>query len=223
MGDPAEPTITTLDLGFVNAFLIQGQRPVLVDTGMPDHVDDIVDGMAKQGVDPEELSLILLTHGHQDHFGGAAGFKELTDAPLAVHEADAEAVRKGKNPPLHPTGLLGRLMKPLAGGDDATPVEPDIVLEGHEPLDRFGIHGRILPTPGHTPGSITLDLESGDCLAGDLLARSLRKTTPGLPPFADGVDAIHESLRQVLDRKPRRIYVGHGGPFDPDDVACKLF
>ncbi len=222
MGDPAAPTITTLDIGFVNAFLVQGQRPVLVDTGMPDHVDDIVEKLAEQGVAPEDLSLILLTHGHQDHFGGAAGLKALTDAPLAVHQADAEAVRTGQNPPLHPTGVIGHLMKPLTGGDDAQPIEPDILLEGHEPLDRFGIHGRILPTPGHTPGSISLELESGDCLVGDLMARSIRKTTPGLPPFADDVDEIRESVRQLLDRKPRRIYVGHGGPFDPDAVARKL-
>lgn len=222
MPDAQAPIVTPIELGFVNAYLVQGEHPILVDAGMPGDTEAILKALREAHVEPEGLRLLLVTHGHTDHFGGLAELRAHTEAPVAVHRADAEALRRGTNPPLTPTGVLGRLMKPLAARAEPAPVKPDIELEGHEPLARFGVDGRLVPTPGHTPGSITVELPTGACLVGDLIARSLRKTTPGLPPFAEDVGQIRESLAALLEREPTRLYAGHGGPFDPDVVRRRL-
>ena len=84
-------TVIQISLGWANAFVIRGKRPVLVDTGYPGSAPAIIDKLTQNGVDPGWLSLILITHGHADHFGSAAELKKQTGAPIAVHKLDAEA------------------------------------------------------------------------------------------------------------------------------------
>ena len=71
---------------FTNAFLVQGEAGrLLVDTGPPGAEGRLLAALAAQGVDPESLALILITHGHTDHYGSAAALREHTGAPLAMH------------------------------------------------------------------------------------------------------------------------------------------
>lgn len=64
-----------------------------MDTGNPGRPDRILARLAECGVAPGDMRLILLTHGHVDHFGSAAELCERTGAPVAIHALDAEAVR----------------------------------------------------------------------------------------------------------------------------------
>lgn len=94
---------------FTNAFLIRGEAGcVLVDTGNPGKAERILERLAKRDVAPDDIRLILLTHGHTDHFGSAAALRERTGAPVAIHALDADAVRQGIHQPdsLQPTGRL---------------------------------------------------------------------------------------------------------------------
>ncbi|MFD5560490.1 MBL fold metallo-hydrolase [Kitasatospora griseola] len=65
----------------INAYLLLGRRPVLVDAGTPGSGRKIHDGLAARGVNPADLALIVITHGHIDHFGSAAELHRLTGAP----------------------------------------------------------------------------------------------------------------------------------------------
>ncbi len=65
----------------VNAYLLLGRRPVIVDAGTPGSGRKIYDRITAHGVDPTDVSLIVLTHGHIDHFGSAAELHRLTGAP----------------------------------------------------------------------------------------------------------------------------------------------
>lgn len=219
-------TVTQINTGkFTNVFLIRGERGcVLVDTGTPGKADRILKRLAKRGVAPDDIRLILLTHGHTDHFGNAAELRERTGAPVAVHALDAEAVRQGIHRPdsLHPTGWLTAflmrisILRTLAIPDHAPAFEPDIVFEGEWRLEDYGVSGRVIPTPGHTPGSVSVLLDSGEAIVGDMVIgdflRLLRR--PGLPIVAWDMERNRESIRRFLDLSPRIVYVGHGGPFE---------
>ena len=148
--------VETIKFMVSNVYLMRGEGgTVLVDTCYPGHAEKIMDRLAKAGVEAGDISLILLTHGHADHFGSAAELKRLTGAPVAVHEKDAENLRSGRNPQLTPTGLEGRLMKPMLK-DEAPPVEPDVTFGGEMSLEAYGVDARVIETPGHTVGPVSL-------------------------------------------------------------------
>jgi len=210
---------------FTNVFLLRGDEgSILVDTGPPGKSDLILGRLGEHGVAPDDIRLILLTHGHTDHFGSAAELRERTGAPVAIHALDADAVRQGIHRPdsLQPTGRLIALLiriavlRNLAVPDRAPAFEPDIVFEEEFRLDDYGIAGRVLPTPGHTPGSVSVLLDSGEAIVGDMVIgdflRLLRR--PGPPIVAWDLERNWESVRQLLALSPRIVYVGHGGPFD---------
>src|SRR4030043_1045076 len=95
--------IIQFPLGRANAFIVRGKRPIVVDTGYPGSAPAIIEKLKENGIDPKSVSLILITHGHADHFGNAAELKKLTGAPVAVHKLDAEALIKGEDAPPQPT------------------------------------------------------------------------------------------------------------------------
>ncbi|MFD8413853.1 MBL fold metallo-hydrolase [Streptomyces sp. NPDC059650] len=208
----------------VNAYLLLGRRPVIVDAGTPGSGALIRDAAARHGVDPADIALIVITHGHIDHFGSAAELARLTGAPVAGHAADVQTFRSGRaREPLLPTGPMGRLMdrNPKLHAT-AEPFEPEVLVRGETSLHDFGIDGRIMPTPGHTAGSISVLTDDGDLVAGDLVANSFMGLIPGRPanpPFHDDPQQNLASLREMLALEPTRLYVGHGTPLDPRRVA----
>jgi hydroxyacylglutathione hydrolase len=218
--------IAITPFGFINAYLLQGARSVLVDTGYPGSDEVILEQLSGHGVDPGEVSLILITHGHTDHFGGAFELKERTGAPVAVHRLDAESLRSGGNPPLHPVGTVGRLFRSLLaerGAHEARPFEPDILIEGQMSLEEFGVEGQVIPTPGHTPGSISVMLPGGDVIVGDLIMGGMiHRRQPNLPLFADDIEQVKESIKSVMRLSPKRIFPTHGGPFDQETVLRRF-
>jgi glyoxylase-like metal-dependent hydrolase (beta-lactamase superfamily II) len=208
----------------INAYLLLGRRPILVDAGIPGSGRKIVDGIAAHGVDPSDLALIVLTHAHIDHFGAAAQVSRLTGAPIAAHHADLEPYRAGRaREPYLPTGPFGAILRRMpALHATVQPVEPDLVLDGPQRLDDLGVAARIVPTPRHTAGSVSVLTDHGDLVAGDLIATSFMGSItgrPAKPPFHDDPVANLASLRAMLDLKPTALHVGHGGRLDPARVA----
>jgi glyoxylase-like metal-dependent hydrolase (beta-lactamase superfamily II) len=83
--------------------------------------------------------------------------------------------------------------------------------------------GEVIHTPGHSPGSVSLLLASGDCFVGDLAMNGLPlRRGPGLPVFADDLERVRRSWRMLLDRGARTVYPAHGRPFDAERIRCCL-
>jgi glyoxylase-like metal-dependent hydrolase (beta-lactamase superfamily II) len=81
-------------------------------------------------------------------------------------------------------------------------------------LEEYGIPGRIIPTPGHTPGSVSVLLDSGEAFVGDLAMNKLPlRRTPGLPIFAEDKATVITSWRLLLAEGVRTIYPAHGPSF----------
>jgi glyoxylase-like metal-dependent hydrolase (beta-lactamase superfamily II) len=220
------PSVTQISLGWANVFVIRGKRAVLVDTGFPGSAPAIINKLTENGIEPGWISLILITHGHSDHFGSAAEMKWQTGAPVAVHQLDAEFLIKGQDPALSPTGAIGRMFLPMIkrrGPATAPPVNPDIIIGDEMDLKKYGIDGKVIHTPGHTPGSLSVILASGEFIVGDLIMKGmLRFWQPNYPLFADNMFQLKDSIRLVLRQKPSKIYCTHGGPFNPRAVLRRF-
>ncbi|MBN1878241.1 MAG: MBL fold metallo-hydrolase [Anaerolineae bacterium] len=217
--------IFTIPLGGTKVFLLRGTSGVvMVDAGMPKQEDRILQGLAAHGLGGRDVRLILITHGHMDHIGSITALREVIDAPVAIHAGDADMVRTGQGPESKPTARWARwvmgLFGKLGGGGESATLEPDIVFDAPWRLDEYGVAAEVLPTPGHSPGSVSILLDSGEAIIGDMAMAWGRRPTK--PFIAWDLDKNWESLRAVLDRKPTQIYLTHGGVYPPETLAALL-
>lgn len=217
--------IHPLRLRLSNAYLLTGDhRPVLVDTGSPGDGAALAAGCAAAGVDPGDLALILHTHVHSDHGGNTAELARRARCPVSHHEGDRALAAQGHNGPLRGVGLRGRLMAPFFSRTAFPSFIADLPATDGQRLDGFGVAATVLHTPGHTGGSISIVLDAGDAIVGDLLmgghlGGKIRPGKPGFHYFAEDAATIPRSLDRLLAVTRGRLHVGHGGPLAHADVA----
>lgn len=217
--------IHQLRLRLSNAYLLTGDHPpVLVDTGSPGDGPALAAGCAAAGVNPRDLALILHTHVHSDHGGNTAEWARRARCPISHHEGDRGLAAQGHNGRLRGVGLRGRLMAPFFSGGVFPAFAADLAATGGQRLEAFGVAATVLHTPGHTRGSISLVLDSGDAIVGDLLmggylGGQVRPGQPNFHYFAEDAAEGRRSLDRLLAAARGRLFVGHGGPLAHADVA----
>ncbi|MEM5775286.1 MAG: MBL fold metallo-hydrolase [Anaerolineaceae bacterium] len=154
--------VHTIQTRLSNAFLLENETGLfLVDACAPgSHVRVLqeVERLRKQ------LKLIFITHAHFDHYGSAAAVKAATQAPIAIHSADAAAMARGLTPIRSARGR-GRLSLPLVPLMNRLitrwKTEADVLVQDGSRLDEYGLPARVLHTAGHTPGSTCLLVQNG--------------------------------------------------------------
>lgn len=218
--------ITPVKLSFSNAYLLTGRKTVIVDTGMPGEETKILRAAERAGVKTSDISLILHTHGHVDHAGSTAALAKTLGVPVAVHRADEDMMRTGTMRPLMALNAEGRLILPLVNRP-FPPAAPDLLVDDTFDLTAFGVEGRILPTPGHTAGSISILLPDGAAIVGDVMmggvmGGNLFGSRPNYHYFAEDLNAVHASIRALLGAGVTTFYVGHGGPLARADVEKRF-
>lgn len=186
-----------------------GQRRVLAPAlqpmrgGMASYVEepalDILLGqMARDGIAPEEIGLIVCTHCHPDHCEAALQLKLQRGAPVAVHENEREA--------------FVRVSTESYGGSNGKPsveMEPDIFLDEGELLlgTPNPLSLRIIHTPGHSSGSISIYWpEKRALIAGDVVFyRNVGRTD-----FPGGdARTLRESVSKLAELDVEYLLTGH--------------
>jgi glyoxylase-like metal-dependent hydrolase (beta-lactamase superfamily II) len=169
------------------------REAIVIDPG--DDVSGIVEILDRHGL---KAKMIVITHAHIDHIGGAHKLRQLTGAPVYMHEDDKM--------------LSDRLDFQAAWLGIETPEDPGIDTPAREGdvLRAGSIAAEVLHTPGHTPGSISLYLPlENKLIAGDTLFRG----SVGRTDLPGGDTAqIGRSIKGKLYALPEHtiVFPGHG-------------
>lgn len=208
-----------IPVGICNCYLLRGERTVLMDGGAWGGFPAFQKHLQDLGINPKEIELILLTHGHWDHISCLADIQKITGAKIAIHEKDAFMIETGEPPFPNGVTLWGKLMSWSAKRilrPHLSPLKADtVILDAGLSLKPFGIPGEVAYTPGHTMGHVSVILESGDAIVGDMAMNDwYLRLTPGLPILADDIHLVVESWKKILPLGIKRIHPAHGRDFD---------
>jgi glyoxylase-like metal-dependent hydrolase (beta-lactamase superfamily II) len=227
--------LTHFSYRLVNAYLLAGTRPTLIDTG---HLEsrafvNLEKALATIGYCVEDIESIIYTHPHIDHLGGGVlingrnpsvhnigfigaveAFRNQKDYNVALtrnahHFFDT---RGSKAPPKHLDGVKQFFTDYLICDDQtgvtlSTGVEDGMVVQA----GRFNL--QVLHTPAHTPWDISLyEPRNGLLITGDFLLEKVASLYSTV--IASDVDAFRSSLRKVEVLSPTVLLPGHGRLID---------
>ncbi|HEX9925480.1 MAG TPA: MBL fold metallo-hydrolase [Anaerolineae bacterium] len=188
-------TITIVNVGYrsTNYWVVSaGTSRLLVDLGWPGMMGRMRASLKRMDVPLEEIWYGLATHYYIDHAGLAQEFKQ-AGVPLLVLDVQVQAIP-----------LMKTWIKPQDQYVDITTHDNVIIscAESRTVLERIGIPGEIVHTPGHSDDSVSLLLDDGSVFTGDL-------THPAFIGEEDA-EAVSASWRLLRERGATRIYPGHG-------------
>lgn len=221
-----KPKIIFFKLGLTSCYLIIGKEIVMIDAGMPNKLKQFKKVLSENRIDPKRIKLIVLTHSHFDHCGTASQIRELTGAKIAIYEIEKECVEGDKVMIPRGVTLKGKITQPIIFSIKFSypRFTPDILISNNSySLSGFGIDGNIIHTPGHTSGSLSVILDSGEAFVGCLAHNGFPfRWKPGLPIYAQNINALKESWKMLTDKGISTIYPGHGKPFPVEIIKNQL-
>jgi glyoxylase-like metal-dependent hydrolase (beta-lactamase superfamily II) len=223
-----ETQIHKIRLGLCNAYLIvEKNGAVLVDAGQVGWKSAFYRELKNAGIGPEAIRLIVITHVHFDHVGNLKTLQQRCGCPVAIHINEAPLLKEGAVVFPPGTNLFGKVAASLGRGLSPllaySAVTPDILIEQELSLEPFGVSGKVIATPGHTRGSLSVLLPNGTACVGDLAANHYPgRLGPIIPPFADNVTVLMQSWQDLLDRGAETICPGHGSPFQAECLRSTM-
>jgi hydroxyacylglutathione hydrolase len=211
-----------IDTGISNVYLLKAKKNILVDISENGQQNNIIENLKKLGLKPEDISLIILTHAHGDHAGGAKYFQDNFKIPVMMGKEDEHMALAGKNDELKPMYLFAAMVKPFIKNDYPA-FTPDLLVEEEFDLEKYGIDGKVVKMGGHTPGSLVVILDHKRALVGDLIRGSMvYQNSPRVHFFHNDPDKAEANLKDLLNMRIRTFYPGHWGPLEAKDIRKML-
>jgi glyoxylase-like metal-dependent hydrolase (beta-lactamase superfamily II) len=196
-------TVVQVDAMGGPTLLLADGYVTLVDTGMPDEEDFVLEALAAAGRRPQDVRQILITHSDVDHIGGLPRLVAETGATVYAQEIEADVVE-------------GR--RPSRGGQMFQPTTVDEIVEDGQVLS-FNGGIQVLSTFGHTIGHVSYFLpEEGVLVAGDCIGNA-DGLAGSRPQSTYDPDAARATVHKLAALAPRTVCFGHGPPIVGDAAA----
>jgi len=193
----------------INTFVLlddDGQA-TLVDGGLPGRWQLIANALGYLGIGPDDVTRIVNTHAHGDHSGGIAMMKSLTGAPVIAHVEDAPHLRTGQAPSVDPRVPFARYIQKWVSFP-AVAVDQE-VKDGEVLPIAGGV--RVVHTPGHTPGHISLLHESsGVLITGDAIHNWRGKIGLAIKWFGHDLDLTARTVHRLGELEYDLVAFTHG-------------
>lgn len=199
--------IHRIKCGNGNCYIIEnGSSGVLVDTGKKEYAAKVLEVCRRYNV-----KLIVLTHAHFDHAENAAEISEKLGIPIAMSEKDVDLISSSNAQQLYADTFLGKIVLSVSLKDFSKratpPFKSTVFLRESDSLSEYGIDAHIIGLPGHTDGSIGIDVETKHLIVGDALMNMFYPTVSML--YHDK-DKMLESAKKIAALGSRTVYFGHG-------------
>jgi glyoxylase-like metal-dependent hydrolase (beta-lactamase superfamily II) len=161
------------------------------------------------------MVLIILTHTHYDHTGCLAEIKKRSGAKVLVHASEKECLEKGITPFPRGTMWFSKMISGIGNSlmvskSKYKPVTPDLVVGNEYDLGKYLPGAKVIFTPGHTAGSISLVIGNSAAFVGDTLFSIMPWGV--FPPFANDIPELLKSWQRLIDAGCRTYFPGHGKP-----------
>jgi glyoxylase-like metal-dependent hydrolase (beta-lactamase superfamily II) len=182
-----------------------GSEQVLIDSGVGYGIDRIEENIRSLGFEPAGVWHIVATHCHIDHIGGLAAWKERYGTKVIAHDLDRAGI-EGENNSLTAASMYGV---------DYRPVKVDTLLSGElQELMLGDLKFNFLHTPGHTPGSISvyIDTKDGRVLFGQDIHG------PFSPAWGSDLKQWRVSMQKLLALKADVLCEGHAGIYRGEKI-----
>lgn len=195
--------------GNVNCYIVEnGTNGILVDTGKKEFIDKVTASCRSYNV-----KLIVLTHAHFDHAENAAQISDALGIPVGMHENDCNLIPSNLNQSLSAENILGKIVLSASLKEFSVRsiqgFKPHVLLQDGDRLSDYGIDARIIGLPGHTDGSIGIDVDKKHLLVGDAL---MNMFYPTVSMLYHNRNRMLESAEKIGNMGSRTIYFGHGRP-----------
>lgn len=198
--------------GRSNVYLVVSENGnVLVDTGKESAFRRLQNNIDELKLPKKNIDLVILTHTHFDHCQNVFALKEQANCPIIMSENEAIYTEQGFTPLPKGTFPLTRFMSKLGNRIGKSrfgykPFVPDRLITGELNLEALKI--TLIPTPGHSKGSISVIVDNEIALVGDTLFGVFKQSV--FPPFADDVNGMIASWRRLLETNCMTFLPGHG-------------
>ncbi len=208
--------IYTIKTGITNNHLVcNGKKEcILIDAGIPDKCGEIIKKINSYLNDRYKLQLIIITHEHYDHFGSLRCVKDYYDCKVLSSNYSSKIIENGELVLVNGFNKWGKFLifiSKFINSGSLNSCNIDIKIDKDYPLNNFGFDGKVIFTPGHTKGSLSIVMNNGDCFVGDLLMNGLPLTIgPSLSIFGYSKEEIKRSIEKLIKCGCRNFYPSHG-------------
>jgi glyoxylase-like metal-dependent hydrolase (beta-lactamase superfamily II) len=176
---------------------------LLLDAGLPDTVDQLATRLDGAGFGLGDVDAVAITHQDPDHAGGLSRVVERSGALVIAHERAAPVVDGRENPRIAP------------GGDRYPPARVDLELGDRATFHTKAGPARVVATPGHTPGHVSVYLPDARFLvAGDALTAEGGTLNGPDPEATEEQERAADSVSRLAELDVDRTLCYHGGLAD---------